>query len=75
MLNARAVVGARIQALGLIQSQLQTAVTDNQKMESGIEDVDVASAVSKFSQTQTALQAAYSTTNKLESKTLFDYLT
>jgi len=37
--------------------------------------VDVAAAVSKFSQTQTALQAAYSTTNKLESKTLFDYLT
>ncbi|HEY0393638.1 MAG TPA: flagellar hook-associated protein FlgL [Candidatus Elarobacter sp.] len=73
-LSARSVVGARIQALGAIQSQLQTAVTDNTKVESGIEDVDVASAVSKFSQTQTALQAAYSTTTKLESKTLFDYL-
>jgi flagellar hook-associated protein 3 FlgL len=73
-LNARSVVGARIQALGAVQNQLQTAVTDNKKMESGIEDVDVAAAVSKFSQTQTALQAAYSTTTKLESKTLFDYL-
>ncbi|MEA2690533.1 MAG: Bacterial flagellin C-terminal helical region, partial [Candidatus Eremiobacteraeota bacterium] len=73
-LNARSVVGARIQALGAIQNQLQTAVTDNQKMESAIEDVDVAAAVSKFSLTQTALQAAYSTTTKLESKTLFDYL-
>jgi flagellar hook-associated protein 3 FlgL len=73
-LTARSVVGARIQALGTIQSQLQSAVTDNTKVESGIEDVDVASAVSKFSQTQTALQAAYSTTTKLESKTLFDYL-
>jgi flagellar hook-associated protein 3 FlgL len=74
ILNARSVVGARIQALGSIQNQLQTAVTDNKKMESAIEDVDVAAAVSKFSQTQTALQAAYSTTTKLESKTLFDYL-
>jgi|SRR5947209_6672305 len=74
VLNARSVVGARIQALGTIQNQLQTAVTDNKSMESGIEDVDVAAAVSKFSATQTALQAAYSTTTKLESKTLFDYL-
>jgi len=75
VLNARSVVGARIQALGSIQNQLQSAVTDNKKTESGIEDVDVAAAVSRFSQTQTALQAAYSTTNRLESKTLFDYLT
>jgi len=74
VLNARSVVGARIQALGSIQNQLQTDVTDNKKSESSIEDVDVAAAVSKFSQTQTALQAAYSTTTKLESKTLFDYL-
>ncbi len=74
VLNARSVVGARIQALGSIADQLQTAVTDNKKTESGIEDADVAAAVSKFSQTQTALQAAYSTTNRLESKTLFDYL-
>ncbi|HEX3464004.1 MAG TPA: flagellar hook-associated protein FlgL [Candidatus Elarobacter sp.] len=75
VLNARSVVGARIQALGAIQSQLQTDLTDNKNSESGIEDVDVASAVTQLSQTQTALQAAYSTTNKLESKTLFDYLT
>jgi flagellar hook-associated protein 3 FlgL len=74
-LTARSVVGARIQALGSISDQIQTALTDNKKTESGIEDVDVAAAVSRFSQTQTALQAAYSTTNKLESKTLFDYLT
>ncbi len=74
VLSARSVVGARIQALGTIQNQLQTAVTDNTSTESSIEDLDVAAAVSKFSQTQTALQAAYSTTTKLESKTLFDYI-
>ena len=74
-LGARSVVGARIQALSAIADQLQSSVTDNQKVQSGIEDIDVAAAVSKFSQTQTALQAAYSTTSRLESKTLFDYLT
>ncbi|MDB4980255.1 MAG: putative flagellar hook-associated protein FlgL, partial [Myxococcales bacterium] len=74
VLGARSVIGARIQALGSIADQLQTAVTDNTKVESGIEDVDVAAAATKLSATQTALQAAYSTTNRLESKTLFDYL-
>lgn len=75
VLNARSVVGARIQTLSSIGDQLQTSITDNTKVESGIEDIDVAAATSKFSQTQTALQAAYATTNRLESKTLFDYLT
>ncbi|HEY6233684.1 MAG TPA: flagellin, partial [Candidatus Elarobacter sp.] len=74
VLGARAVIGARIQALGSISDQLQTASTDNTKVQSGIEDVDVAATATKLSATQTALQAAYSTTNRLESKTLFDYL-
>src|ERR1700681_4324167 len=74
VLSARAVIGSRIQALGSISDQLQTAVTDNTKVKSGIEDVDVAAAATKLSATQTALQAAYSTTHRLESKTLFDYL-
>jgi flagellar hook-associated protein 3 FlgL len=74
VLAARSVVGARIQALGAIQNQLQTAVTDNTSTESSIEDVNVAAAVTKLTQTQTALQAAYATTTKLESKTLFDYI-
>ncbi len=74
VLGARAVIGARIQSLGSIADQLQTAATDNTKVQSGIEDVDVAAAATRLSAQQTALQAAYSTTNRLESKTLFDYL-
>lgn len=74
VLNARSVVGARIQTLSSIGDQLQTSITDNTKVESGIEDIDVAAATTKFSATQTALQAAYATTNRLEAKTLFDYL-
>jgi flagellar hook-associated protein 3 FlgL len=74
VLGARAVIGARIQSLGSIADQLQTAATDNTSVKSGIEDVDVAAAATKLSAQQTALQAAYSTTTRLESKTLFDYL-
>ena len=74
LLQARSVIGSRIQTLGSIQSQIQSGITDNKKVASGIEDTDVASATAKFSQTQTALQAAYATTTRLESKTLFDYL-
>lgn len=75
VLNARSVIGSRIQTLSSIGDQLQTSITDNTNVESGIEDVDVASATSKFTAVQTALQAAYDTTDRLESKTLFDYLT
>ena len=46
-LNARSTIGARIQTLGAIGDQLQTTLTDNKKTESGIEDVDVAAAVSE----------------------------
>jgi flagellar hook-associated protein 3 FlgL len=74
VLSARSGVGSRIQTLGSISSQLQTTLTDNKNTESGIEDVDVAAATSRFSQTQTALQAAYATTSNLESKTLLSYL-
>ncbi len=74
VLNARSVIGARIQTLSSISGQLQSDTTDNTKVESGIEDTDVAAATSRFTQTQTALQAAYMTTTRLESKTLFDYL-
>ncbi len=75
VLNARSVIGSRIQTLSSIGDQLQTSITDNTNVESGIEDVNVAAATTKFTATQTALQAAYDTTNRLEGKTLFDYLT
>ena len=74
VLNARSVVGSRINALTQIGNQVSTDSVDNTKVQSQIEDVDVAKATSSFVQTQTALQAAYATTTKLESKTLFDYL-
>jgi flagellin-like hook-associated protein FlgL len=44
-------------------------------VQSNIEDTNIPATVTAFSQTQTALQAAYSTTDRLESKILFDYIT
>jgi flagellar hook-associated protein 3 FlgL len=73
-LDARAVVGARMQTLGSLSDQLQSDVTDNTNSESSIEDTDVASATTSFSQTQVALQAAYTATTRLESMTLMNYL-
>ncbi|MBV8581814.1 MAG: flagellar hook-associated protein FlgL [Candidatus Eremiobacteraeota bacterium] len=75
VLNARSVIGSRIQTLSSIGDQLQTSITDNTNVEAGIEDTPVASTTSAFTAAQTALQAAYATTTRLESKTLFDYLT
>jgi flagellar hook-associated protein 3 FlgL len=73
-LNARAVIGGRIDALNTLSSQNSQAINNNTTTQSQIEDTDVASAVTQFTQTQTALDAAYSTTSRLESKILFDYL-
>jgi flagellar hook-associated protein 3 FlgL len=74
VLNARSVVGARINALSTIGDQVNQNIVDNTQEQSNIEDVDVAKATANFTQTQTALQAAFSTTTRLESKSLFDYL-
>jgi flagellin-like hook-associated protein FlgL len=73
-LNARAVLGSQLNTLSSLGSQNSTNVVDTTQQESQIEDVDVAKATSQFTQTQTALDAAFATTTRLEGKTLFDFL-
>jgi len=73
-LTARAAVGTRIQTLSSIADQNAAAIVDNTKIKSQIEDANVAKLSPQFVQTQTALNAAYATTVKLEGKTLIDYL-
>ncbi len=73
-LNGRSTLGAIIQNLNDTGSNLDSQAVNNAKVQSSIEDADIAKVISQFSQTQTALQAAYGTTTRLESKTLFDYL-
>ena len=73
-LSSRSQVGAVIQQVQALSNDSNAQVLNDTKVQSGIEDADIAKVVSQFSQTQTALQAAYGTTTRLESKTLFDYL-
>src|SRR5579884_3715756 len=68
--NARATVGSAIQNLNNQGTAVDSQVVNDTKVQSGIEDADIAKVISQFSQTQTALQAAYGTTTRLEAKTL-----
>jgi flagellar hook-associated protein 3 FlgL len=74
LLNTRASVGAAIQTVNSTNQTSDAQVLNDTTVQSDIEDTDIAKVTSEFSQTQTVLQAAYATTSRLESKTLFDYL-
>jgi len=74
LLTARAQVGQQIQNLAGTTSQLETLSTDNTATQSGFQDTNIAQATSQFTLVQTALQAAYATTTRLEGKTLIDFL-
>lgn len=75
LLNARATIGSTIQQVGTLSGVATTQVNTDTTVQSGIEDTNIPQATTQFSLAQTALQAAYSTTSKLEQKDLFDYLT
>jgi flagellin-like hook-associated protein FlgL len=74
VLSSRASVGQTIQNLAATSSQVQALSVDNTTTKSTYEDTNVAQATSQFTLTQTALQAAYATTTRLEGKSLIDYL-
>jgi flagellin-like hook-associated protein FlgL len=74
VLQARADIGQQIQNLAGTTTQLQALANDNTTTQSDIQDTNIAQATSQFTLVQTALQAAYATTSRLEGKTLIDYL-
>lgn len=74
VISARSSIGSAIQQLAALSGTMSTAILNQTKVQSNLEDTNVPQVVSLFSQTQTALQAAYATTSRLEGKTLFDYL-
>lgn len=73
-LNARSVVGSTLQSAQTLQNTESAQVLNDTKVQSNLEDADIAKVVADFSATQTALQAAYGTTTRLEQKSLFDYV-
>jgi flagellar hook-associated protein 3 FlgL len=74
VLKTRADVGERIQSLTSQTTQISSQATDNTNIKSSLEDTDIGKATSQFTQVQTALQAAYAVTSRIEGKTLIDYL-
>ncbi len=73
-LVSRSAVGQALDTLNTLTNRYNTSITNNTAAQSQIEDTNFPDTVSQFTETQTALQAAYSTTTRLESKTLMDYL-
>ena len=69
----RAAIGGRVTRLQDRTDQIDTLTAGAQTLVSGIEDVDLAAAISQFVQLQTALQAALAVGNKLQTSVL-DFL-
>ncbi len=73
-LSAAGTTGATVQTVSALASAEATRGTSDTQVQSNLEDANIAQVTSQFSLTQTALQAAYSTTSKLEQENLFTYL-
>jgi flagellar hook-associated protein 3 FlgL len=73
-LNAAGQTGATVQTVSALSSIESSREESDTTVQSGIEDTDIAQVTSQFSLTQTALQAAYETTTRLEQNTLMNYI-
>jgi flagellar hook-associated protein 3 FlgL len=70
----QASVGGREQELQALQTTTQTNVTQTQSDLSNLTGVDMVTAITKFEQTQSALQAAQQTFVKIQGMSLFQYI-
>ena len=73
-LAARGTLGASIQSLSNVQTQDSASATNETASISSMVDTNVAQVSTQFALQNTALQAAYMTTSRLEGHMLFDYL-
>jgi flagellar hook-associated protein 3 FlgL len=73
-LNAAGQIGATVQTVSSLSEIESTRGENDTQVQSNLEDTDIAKVTSQFSLTQTALEAAYETTTRLEQNDLFDYL-
>lgn len=72
--DVRAAVGARGNRLDIEAASLKTASDDREVLRSGIEDVDISTAITQLQKTMTILSATQASFTKLSSLSLFDYL-
>jgi len=73
-LNAAGQIGATVQTVSSLSATAGTRGETDTQVQSNLEDTDIAKVTSQFTLSQTALQAAYQTTTRLEQNDLFDYL-
>ena len=74
VVNLRAEVGTRLQAIDIAADFRDSEEVDLQELISDIRDVDYASAISQLNQQYTSLQAAQAAYSKISQLSLFDYL-
>lgn len=74
LLNVRAEIGGRMNALDNERNANGAAVLELQKTKSQIEDLDYAKAVTELNQRLTGLKAAQQSYTKIQGLSLFDYL-
>jgi flagellar hook-associated protein 3 FlgL len=73
-LTAAGSIGATVQTVASLSAMESSRGTSDTQVQSSLEDTDIAKVTSQFSLSQTALQAAYQTTTRLEQEDLFSYL-
>ncbi len=73
-LDAAGEVGATVQTVSSLSETEASRGESDTQVQSNLEDTNIAQVTSQFSLTQTALEAAYETTTRLEQNNLMDYL-
>jgi flagellar hook-associated protein 3 FlgL len=73
-LSAAGSIGSTVQSVAALSTTESSRQTQDTQLQSNLEDTDIAKVTSEFTLSQTALQAAYFTTNKLEQENLFSYI-
>lgn len=72
--SAAGTIGATAQTVTAISTAESSRSTQDTQVQSNLEDTDIAKVTSQFTLAQTALEAAYQTTTRLEQEDLFNYL-
>ena len=73
-LSAAGTIGATVQTVSSLSEIEATRETSDTQVKSSLEDTNVAQVTSQFTLSQTALEAAYQTTTRLEEEDLMSYL-
>ncbi len=74
LLRTRAVVGAKIQQVEMVQQRLDKRHLDFTELLSGIEDADAADAITKLKMAETTYQMTLATMARFQNMSLLDFL-